>query len=71
MIVPGANADDDVLRVVGIERDAGGLNVRVVVDGSVPAASVVVAVHRVILRRAWYRVPRRGYRTVGTSDSYR
>ena len=64
VIVPGANAYDDVLGIVGAERDAGGLNVRVVVDGAVPAPPVVVAVHGVILRRAGYRVPRRGDRAV-------
>ncbi len=70
MIVPDAHAYDDVFGVVRIECDAGGLNVGVVVDGAVPAASVVVAVHGVILRRAWYGVPGRGDRAVGTSDSY-
>ena len=61
VIVPGAHADDDVLRVVGIERDAGGLNVSVVVDGPVPAPPVVVAVHGVVLGRPWHSVPGRGY----------
>ncbi len=70
VVVPGAHADDDALRVVGAERDAGGLDVRVVVDGAVPAAPVVVAVHGVVLGRAWHGVPRRGYGAVGTSDSY-
>ncbi len=64
MIVARSNADDDALRVVGAESDAGGLNVRVVVDGSVPAAPVVVAVHRVVLRRPALGVPRRGYSAV-------
>ena len=60
VVVPGAHAHDDVFGVVRIERDAGGLNVGVVVDGSVPATPVVVAVHGVVPGRAWYRVPRRG-----------
>ncbi len=64
VIVAGAHAYDDVLGIVGAERDAGRLNVRVVVDGTVPATPVVVAVHGVILRRAWYRVPGRGNRTI-------
>ena len=66
MIVPGAHADDDALRVVGAERDAGGLDVRVIVDGPVPAAPVIVAVHGVVLRRPAHRVPRCGNRAVGT-----
>ena len=70
VVVPGAHAHDDALRVVGAERDAGRLNVRVVVHGTVPAPPVVVAVHRVVLRRTLHGVPRRGYRAVGTSYSY-
>ena len=70
VVVPGANAHDDALRVVGAESDAGGLNVRVVVDGAVPAPPVVVAVHGVVLGRPRHGVPRRGYGAVGTSDSY-
>ena len=66
MIVPGAHADDDALRVVGAESDAGGLDVRVIVDGPVPAAPVIVAVHGVVLRRPAHRVPRCGHRAVGT-----
>ena len=69
MIVPGAHADDDALRVVGAESDAGGLDVRVIVDGPVPAPPVVVAVHRVVLRRPAHGVPRRGNRAVGTGHS--
>ncbi len=60
MIVARANADDDVLGVVGIESDAGGLDVRVIVDGAVPAPPVVVAVHGVVLGRAWHGGPGRG-----------
>ena len=70
MIVPGAHADDDALRVVGAESDAGGLNVRVVVDGAVPAPPVVVAVHGVVLGRALHGVPRRGDGAVGAGDGY-
>ena len=71
VVVPGAHAHDDALRVVGAERDAGGLDVRVVVDGAVPAPPVVVAVHGVVLRRPAHRVPGRGDRAVGAGDSYR
>ena len=70
VVVPGAHAHDDALGVVGAERDAGRLNVRVVVDGSVPAPPVVVAVHGVVLRRPRHGVPGRGDRAVGTSYSY-
>ncbi len=70
VVVPGAHADDDGFGVVGAERDAGGLDVRVIVDGAVPAPPVIVAVHGVVLGGAWHGVPRRGYGAVGTSDSY-
>ena len=67
--VAGADADSVRLGVVGAEGYAGGSDVPVVINGSVPVLAVV-GVGGVVLRRAGNGVPACGYLAVRASERY-